>query len=86
MPFQLETLSRVNQINEYLLTTLRTSRGLDLNFLSEKFKFDLLTENKTEIENYFRFGLLEQRGNFLFLTRKGKLLADKIASDLFLDA
>ncbi|MGC4021027.1 MAG: radical SAM family heme chaperone HemW [Cyclobacteriaceae bacterium] len=85
VPYQLETLSRANQINEYLLTTLRTSRGSDLNLLLEEFDFDLLNENKTEIENYFRYGMLKQSDNFLLLTKKGRLLADKIASDLFTD-
>ncbi len=46
IPFEMETLSRANLINEYLLTTLRTSWGCDLDYLAKHFSFDLSAENE----------------------------------------
>ncbi len=86
IPFQLEILSRANKINEYLLTTLRTHWGSDLDYLLKEHNHDLLNENHKEIESFLATGLLQQKENFLILTSKGKLLADKIASDLFVES
>ena len=83
VPFELEVLSRANKINEYLLTTLRTSWGCDVNFLLDQFGFDLLKERKSELDHFYSLGFFEMEGTRLILARKGKLFADKIASDLF---
>lgn len=83
VPFELETLSRANKINEYLLTTLRTSWGCDTNYLIDQFAYDVFKERKRELDQFFSLGFFENRGPQLILSRNGKLLADKIASDLF---
>lgn len=85
IPFEKEVLTRANQINEYLLTTLRTVWGCDLQYLVEQWKFDLVSVKEKELSQAYSLGLLEKKENLLVLTRKGKLLADKIASDLFAD-
>lgn len=85
IPFEKEVLTRANQINEYLLTTLRTIWGCDLRYLADQWKFDLASEKEKELNQAYSLGLLEKKENLLLLTRKGKLLADKIASDLFAD-
>jgi oxygen-independent coproporphyrinogen-3 oxidase len=85
VPFELEILSRANKINEYLLTSLRTTWGCDVAYLLQEFKFDLLEEKKKELDQFHALEFFEKMENQLILTRKGKLLADKIASDLFVD-
>src|SRR5258708_9284538 len=85
IPFAIETLSRANLINEYLLTTLRTSWGCDLDYLAKHFSFDLSADRKKEIDQFQLLGLIEGKENVLVLTQKGKLLADKIAADLFVE-
>ncbi|MBI1768732.1 MAG: radical SAM family heme chaperone HemW [Bacteroidetes bacterium] len=85
IPSELENLSHANHINEYLLTTLRTIWGCNLDYLTERFNFDLLVERKKEIGQFQLLGLIEKKENVLVLTRRGKLLADKIASDLFVE-
>jgi oxygen-independent coproporphyrinogen-3 oxidase len=79
-----EMLEPHDQVNEYIMTTLRTQWGCDLNKLRTEYNFDLLETNKNYVS-----GLLDQKRavlseNCLVLTNSGKLLADKIASDLFL--
>jgi oxygen-independent coproporphyrinogen III oxidase len=84
IPAEKETLSRVDHINEFLLTTLRTSWGCDTNYLKEKYDYDLMADQHEYLDGLFRNQLALQVKNTLQLTKKGRLLADKIASDLFL--
>ena len=79
-----EMLEPHDQVNEYIMTSLRTQWGCDLNKLLQEYGFDLLSNNEKYIA-----ALVEQKKavvseNHLVLTDSGKLLADKIASDLFL--
>ena len=81
--FEEEILSERDRFNEFLLTSLRTSAGLDLNQLDEAFGAERRKNLESELAGLIRAGLLEQNdGNFI-LSEKGKLVADKITSDLF---
>lgn len=83
VPFTLEVLSREDKINEYLLTTLRTCWGADLNILRDQFSFDILNESSDYIKSLQNNGIVVIEDNILRLTRQGRFHADKIASDLF---
>lgn len=83
VPFESETLERADHINEYLLTSLRTARGCDLERLRLDFAFDLAANRKPYLERLHSLGLATLHESTLQLTRKGRLLADKIAADLF---
>lgn len=86
VPFDLEILSPENKINEYILTSLRTSWGCDLNFLKQNLHDDILTRCGIYINKAISEGLLIHDDRFLKLTQKGKLLADKIAADLMVQS
>jgi oxygen-independent coproporphyrinogen-3 oxidase len=86
IPFTAEVLTNEDKINEYLLTSLRTSWGADLSVLRQLFHFDLIKENINYITDLQRKDLIMIEGDILRLTRKGRFLADKIASDLFVIA
>ncbi len=86
IPATRETLTREDKINEYLMTTLRTSWGSDMAKLRADFGFDL-----EEVQGPYIRSLLERNfavieNDILRLTKTGKLLADKIAADLFVMA
>ena len=83
IPATVELLTREDKINEYLLTTLRTSWGADLEILREQFSWDILYENRDYVQSLQSKGLIVIEDNSLRLTRRGRFLADKIASDLF---
>ncbi|WP_281615676.1 radical SAM family heme chaperone HemW [Flammeovirga sp. SubArs3] len=83
--YEKETLSRADGINEYLLTTLRTSWGCDLQHLKEVYRFDLKKERESILKQMDDNGWLLWKANYLVLSEKGKLFADQIASDLFKD-
>lgn len=80
---ELEELSLAQRMNEYILTSLRTIWGTDLQYISERFGRDLIAGCMQEAEKYIGTEHLRHHENKLFLTDKGKLIADKIASDLF---
>ena len=79
-----EVLTVNNQINEYIMTGLRTIWGCDLNFIALQFGE---TEKQRLIKETAKFidqDLLVINNNILLTTSKGKFLADGIAADLFL--
>ncbi len=82
VPFEAEKLSAEQRYNEYILTTLRTIWGSDLKHI-ESFGKTFLNHCLKEAESYQKSDDLVLKDNRLHLTEKGKLLADRIASDLF---
>lgn len=84
IPFESEVLTREDKVNEYLLTCLRTSWGCDLNKIKSDFDYDILHDQSLYLKNLVDKNLGAFDGAVLKLTKQGKLLADKISSDLFL--
>jgi len=80
-----ETLSKNDKINEYLLTTLRTMWGCDLEHLAALGSNEVLQGILACAEPYVHRGLLQRTKNALRLTNAGKFYADGIAADLFVD-
>ena len=83
VPFGLDELQNDALANEYLLTTLRTKWGCDLTILQKNYGYDLLEIRKEKIHQLIREGFILMEKNMIFLTRKGKFLADDIIGDLF---
>jgi oxygen-independent coproporphyrinogen-3 oxidase len=84
IPFELEELSEKQRYNEYILTSLRTMWGTSLNHIEKAFGEEYVQHCLKEAQVYFsNLDLMEQEKKLL-LTDKGKLIADKIASDLFI--
>src|SRR6185295_9178948 len=78
VPFEKEILSDTNKINEYILTSLRTDWGCDLGFLRNELGDDLLVRQGDYLDQILLQGLVSIEKNIMLLTRRGKLLADKI--------
>ena len=85
IPAQVEILTPKDHLNEYLMLSLRTIWGCELDFLKQTHHYDLMQENSQKIQNYIEQGCLFLEKNTLFLTTKGKLLADQIATDFFVE-
>jgi len=84
LSFEAETLTAFDQVNDYLLTSLRTIWGCDLGIIQEISGINLLEIQKPYLTAFFENEWIYIIDNVLFLTPKGKLFADRIASDLFL--
>ena len=82
--FEKEVLSIEQRYNEYVMTSLRTIWGLDLNYLEQAFGKEYLEYCLREAEQYIKSENVLNEENKLYLSDKGKLIADKIASDLFI--
>lgn len=81
--FEKEELNDEQRYNEYILTSLRTIWGTDLNHIENHFGHSYLSYCLKETEKYIQSEDVLNEENKLFLTDKGKLIADRIASDLF---
>jgi oxygen-independent coproporphyrinogen-3 oxidase len=81
--FEKELLSEVDQFNEYILTSLRTIWGIDAEVLKNKFSSEIIHSFNRNINTYISKGMVTFTNNQYVLTSKGKLFADRIASELF---
>jgi len=82
LPAETEILSENDRLNEYIMTSLRTIWGLDmdkLNSIAPAASTPLLIA----AQNYFEREWITQKDNTIYLTPTGKLYADQIASELF---
>jgi oxygen-independent coproporphyrinogen III oxidase len=82
LPFTIEHLTVENRYNEYIMTGLRTSTGIDSELIrnqyGEKFFNDLLFQ----IHGFVEDGFVIREQHHYRLSRKGKHLADHITAKL----
>ena len=84
LPNEVEILSKEDRYNEYIMTGLRTIWGISLDRIENEFGEKFLNYLLKQAEKFIADDLLSINENTLKTTRKGKFLADGIASDLFL--
>ncbi|HEY1062500.1 MAG TPA: radical SAM family heme chaperone HemW [Daejeonella sp.] len=84
IPAETELLSTENRINEYIMTSLRTSKGMNLKSIKENFGPDYSNEIYNGLEPFLEKEWIIINEQLVTLTREGKLFADHIASELFL--
>ena len=82
--FERELLSPEQKYNEYVMVSLRTQWGCDLEKIGSAFGPEQEDYCRTRAQRHIVTGDMERRENTLYLTGKGRILADAIASDLFL--
>lgn len=83
IPFEEEVLTVKQQLNEYIMTSLRTMEGLNLDYVVRNFGEDLSNKLQAASCKYESTGKLKIENNKIILTNEGKLFADGIAADLF---
>ncbi|MBK8429145.1 MAG: radical SAM family heme chaperone HemW [Lewinellaceae bacterium] len=84
VPSEREVLSPTQRFNEYIMTALRTIWGVEPEKL-EALGYGYTAYFEQAVQPYLAAGTVEQYGPVYRLTRAGKLLADRIAMELFLD-
>jgi oxygen-independent coproporphyrinogen-3 oxidase len=89
IPSETEILTANNLFNEYIMTGLRTIWGVSFQKIEQEFGAKCLQQLQKNAEPFIEKGLLEIQinsfsSNTLITTKKGKFLADGIASDLFI--
>ena len=82
IPDETEILTETNRLNEYIMTSLRTMWGLNLDRL-EQIAPGASTELLKATQTAFEREWITQSEKIIILTQNGKLYADSIAADLF---
>jgi len=83
--FEREQLTLNDRFNEYVMTALRTSWGLDAGYVKAQFGDEKTAILEKNASRFIHDDLLSRKNNIITLTRKGKLLADRIICDLFVE-
>lgn len=83
VPFEAEVLTTEQQLNEYIMTSLRTMEGISLQKVKEIFGKDKYDYVIKTARPHLDHQHLAVENDFLKTTTEGKLLADGIAADLF---
>ena len=84
LPIEIETLTKTDRYNEYIMTGLRTIWGVSLERIEQEFGKTYLDYLNKQAAKFIEDHLLFVDENILRTTKKGKFLSDGIASDLFL--
>ena len=83
--YEREELSRKTKFNEYLMTSLRTMWGIDLDYVENAFEkegYDYIINLSKKFKDY---GLMIQNGNNLTLTNQGKMISDNIIAEFMME-
>ncbi len=83
LPETLEQLSTTDKFNEYVMTSLRTMWGLNLEKVEKDFGRSYAEQTKKLAKPFIFNGKLFKEDDIIKLTNKGKLFADGIAAELF---
>jgi putative oxygen-independent coproporphyrinogen III oxidase len=79
-----EFLSATNKYNEYVMTAIRTSDGIDYEQIKKRFGIEYAEHFLQEISKHVAGGFVSAGATIYQLTDHGKLYADSIAADLML--
>jgi len=82
--FEREELDKRTRFNEYIMTSLRTMWGIDLDYVERIFDkegYDYIVNLSGKLVDY---GLMKQENKTLVLTNQGKMISDNIISELLL--
>ena len=79
-----EELTQLDRLNEYIMTSLRTMWGMDLEKIKLTFGKTFQEEMLFNLKPFLERKWLQQQNQKGILTADGKLFADYIASELFL--
>ena len=81
--FEREQLTPVEQYNDYILVSLRTAWGVDIEYIRKNFGKTFADSFLQQTNIHIQNGAMQEQSGVFTLARKGKIIADHIASDLF---
>jgi oxygen-independent coproporphyrinogen-3 oxidase len=82
-PFEQEVLTPIQRLNEYIMTSIRTKWGCDLEKVCADWGDDYGGRLLRDAQPIIEAGRMIRSYGHLILTREGKLFADGIAAELF---
>jgi len=81
--YEKEVLSETDKLNEYIMTSLRTMWGCDLNYIETHFGISEKTRLEKKSVQFINEKKMIKENNLLILSDEGFLFADGIAAELF---
>ena len=81
--YEKEILSKEDKFNEYVMTSLRTSWGCDVEKIERDYGKSYAHNFLKNVKKYLDSGIMLIKNNNFILTDEGMLFADGIAADLF---
>lgn len=81
--YEKEILSKEDKYNEYVMTSLRTSWGCNIDKIERDYGKSYAHNFLENIKKYLDSGIMLMKNNNFILTDEGMLFADGIAADLF---
>ncbi|MGZ3938119.1 MAG: radical SAM family heme chaperone HemW, partial [Flavisolibacter sp.] len=81
---EVEILTTTQKLNEFIMISLRTSEGIDLEKLEAEFGVQEKMRLLQQVKKFAKHGLIQTKQSFIHLTDEGMLRADGIASELFI--
>jgi len=84
LPETVEVLNISDRFNEYVMTSLRTMWGTELEKISSNYGAHFAEQTLKNSQSFIDKDWMNNKNGFLILTEAGKLFADHIASELFL--
>ncbi len=85
VPFEREELDRLTTFNEYVMTSLRTMWGIDLEHVEAYYDKELHDYLVNLSGKYIRYGLMHREKNTLVLTDQGRMISDNIIAELLME-
>lgn len=82
-PFEREELTLDDRYNEYIMTSLRTMWGVDLEYIRANFGEIYAERFKNQTKSHLLSGKMYQKGEKFILNDNGMLFADGIAAEMF---
>lgn len=82
--FESEELDNRTRFNEYIMTSLRTMWGIDLEYVEKAFEKEGHDYVVNMSSRYREYGLMKLEKNTLVLTNQGKMISDNIISDFMM--
>ena len=84
LPNEIENLSLNEKYNDYILVSMRTMWGADIQKIENEFGASYKHHFLNKQKKYFEKGLLKKSGNRFILSDKALFISDQIISELFI--
>lgn len=81
---EFELLTLTDKFNDYLITGMRTIWGIDKEYIVNEFGDQIMHHLEKNVQRLLPSGIIEERNNHFYITKKGIFITDKILSELFL--
>jgi len=81
--FGQEKLTPQDQLNEYIMTGLRTLRGINLNYIRQKWGPEETDRISHQLQSMQQQGQAMKNGNIWQLTEEAWLISDRLIAELF---